>query len=186
MVYNAFNMRSIKFIYARLQLEKKKVYVQCTYNVNLILISQPNFIKATMKASKLHLKSIQFHTDMYSQIYILTPVSGKKIILPFICSSTFGVMEISVTMTQMSLGIAAKSLFQRPCGRWDAFAENTKHKNHGKKLNTSECFFFSNVEHLPLSLFFFFYTLCISSLLPKDFVSYHFLFFFFLKQEGYR
>lgn len=79
-------------------------------------------------------------------------------------------------MTQMSSGIAAKSLFQRPCGRWDAFTENTKHKNHGKKTENIRMllFFFSNVEHLPLSLFLFFYTLCISSFLPKDFVSFFF------------
>lgn len=109
---------------------------------------------------------------MYSSSYIVTLSSI------FICSLTFGVTEISVMTTQMSSGIAAKSLFQRPCGRQDAFAEKTKTKIMKKKHNkTSVCSYFFLMLNICLSLLvFFFNTLCISSLLPKDFVSYHFLF----------
>lgn len=88
-------------------------------------------------------------------------------------------MEISVVMTQLSSGIAAKSS-SKDLEQDKMHSQRTQKKKIMTKTPTTKhqyALIFSNVEHLPLSVVFF-NTLCITSILPKDFFLSISIFFF--------
>lgn len=166
--------------------------------MNLKLFCQPSFNKATMEVSKLYLKSEILVIINFSYMFSLAQLQLQLepyfnsffnwFIFHFICSSTFGVMEISVMTTRLSSGTAAKPLFQRPCGRQDAFAENTKTKKNHKKTKHQYAlvFFCWTFASLFFVFLFFIYSVhIVSSAQGLCFLSFFYL-FYFLKWVGYR